>query len=199
MSQPSKRVILAITGASGAILGIRTLELLKEAGVETHLVISRAARRTITSETDWKVADVKALASACYEPEEIGARIASGSFVTDGMLVVPCSIKSLSGIANSYANDLVVRAADVCLKEGRKLILAVRETPLHSGHLRLMQQAADSGAVIFPPVPAFYGMFQTVDELVTNLAGRILLRMGIENEYYHPWDGEQGTGSKKRT
>ncbi len=185
-----KRVILAITGASGAILGIRVLELLKEAEVETHLIISRAAVQTITSETDWAIADVKALASAFYELDDIGARLASGSFVTEGMLVVPCSIKTLSGIANSYASDLIVRTADVCLKEGRKLILAVRETPLHSGHLELMQQAAHAGAVIFPPVPAFYGKAQTVDELVDNLAGRILLRMGIENEHYHQWGGE---------
>jgi 4-hydroxy-3-polyprenylbenzoate decarboxylase len=191
MSQPPKRIVLAIAGASGAILGIRTLELLKEAGVETHLIISRAARRTITSETDWAVAVVKALASACYDPQDIGARIASGSFVTEGMLVVPCSIKSLSGIANSYASNLVVRAADVCLKEGRKLILVVRETPLHLGHLQLMRQAARSGAVIFPPVPAFYGKAQTVDELVTNLAGRILLRMGIGNDHYHQWNGDE--------
>jgi len=191
MSQSLQRVIVAITGASGAILGIRTLELLKDAGIETHLIISRAARQTITSETDWKVTDVNALASVCYEPQDIGARIASGSFVTEGMLVVPCSIKSLSGIANSYANDLVVRAADVCLKEGRKLILVVRETPLHPGHLRLMRQAANSGAIIFPPVPAFYGKAQTVDELVTNLAGRVLLRLGIENDGYHPWSGEE--------
>ena len=195
MSQSLQKVIVAITGASGAILGIRTLELLKEAEIETHLIISRAARQTINSETDWKVTDVNALASVCYEPQDIGARIASGSFVTEGMLVVPCSIKTLSGVANSYANDLVVRAADVCLKEGRKLILVVRETPLHPGHLRLMQQAARSGAVIFPPVPAFYGKAQTVDELVTNLAGRILLRLGIENDGYHPWSGEEGYSS----
>ena len=195
MSQSLQKVIVAITGASGAILGIRTLELLKEAGIETHLIISRAARQTINSETDWKVTDVNALASVCYEPQDIGARIASGSFVTEGMLVVPCSIKTLSGVANSYANDLVVRAADVCLKEGRKLILVVRESPLHPGHLRLMQRAARSGAVIFPPVPAFYGKAQTVDELVTNLAGRILLRLGIENNGYHPWSGEESSSS----
>ncbi|MFL7869506.1 MAG: UbiX family flavin prenyltransferase [Anaerolineales bacterium] len=191
MSQHTKRIIVAITGASGAILGIRTLELLKEAGIKTHLIISHAARQTITSETDWKVADVQTLASVYYEPQDIGARIASGSFMTEGMLVVPCSIKTLSGIANSYADDLIVRSADVCLKEGRKLILAVRETPLHAGHLQLMQQAARSGAVVFPPVPAFYGEAQTVDELVTNLAGRILLRMGIENNYYHRWSGDK--------
>jgi 4-hydroxy-3-polyprenylbenzoate decarboxylase len=185
------KVILAITGASGAILGIRTLELLKEAGVETHLIVSRAAGQTLTSETDWAVEDVKALAFACYEPEDIGARLASGSFVTEGMLVVPCSIKTLSGIANSYDNDLVVRAADVCLKEGRQLILAVRETPLHSGHLELMQKAARAGAVIFPPVPAFYGKAQTVEELVDQLAGRMLLRMGIGNDHYPRWKGKE--------
>ena len=190
MNQPLKRIIVAITGASGAILGIRTLELLKEAGIETHLIISRAAWQTITSETDWKVADVQALASACYEPRDVGARIASGSFMTEGMLVVPCSIKTLSGIANSYADDLVVRAADVCLKEGRKLLLAVRETPLHAGHLQLMQQAAQAGAVIFPPIPVFYGRAQTVDELVSNQAGRLLFRMGIENDHYHQWIGD---------
>ena len=190
-----KRVILALTGASGAILGIRTLELLKEVGVETHLIVSRAAQQTIPAETDWAVQAVKALASACYEPEDIGARIASGSFVTEGMLVVPCSIKTLSGIAHSYANDLIVRAADVCLKEGRRLILAVRETPLHLGHLELMQQAVRAGAILFPPIPAFYSKAQTVEELVDQLAGRILLRIGIENEHYHPWAGNEGSGS----
>ncbi len=186
-SVSQKRIILAITGASGAILGIRVLELLKSAGVETHLIISRAAEQTIASETDWAITEVKALASSYYEPEDIGARLASGSFVTEGMLVVPCSIKTLSGIANSYADNLIVRAADVCLKEGRRLLMAVRETPLHLGHLELMQQAARAGAVVFPPIPAFYGKAQTVEELVDNLAGRILLRMGIENEHYHQW------------
>jgi 4-hydroxy-3-polyprenylbenzoate decarboxylase len=185
-----RRVILAITGASGAILGIRALELLKEAGIETHLVISRAAQQIIKSETDWDLAAVEALAAANYAPQDTGARLASGSFVTEGMLVVPCSIKTLSGVANSYADNLVVRAADVCLKEGRRLILVVRETPLHPGHLRLMQLAAEAGAVIFPPIPAFYAGPKTIDELVTNLAGRILLRMGIENEHYRRWDGE---------
>jgi len=184
-----RRVILVITGASGAILGIRALELLKEAGIETHLIISSAARQTIKSETDWDISKVEALAAVNYAPQDIGARLASGSFVTEGMLVVPCSIKTLSGIANSYADNLVVRAADVCLKEGRKLILVVRETPLHPGHLRLMQLAAEAGAVIFPPIPAFYAGPKTVDDLVTNLAGRILLRMGIENEHYRRWDG----------
>lgn len=171
-------------------MGIRSLELLREAGVETHLIISRAARQTITSETEWALADVEKLADFTYNPDDIGARLASGSFITDGMLVAPCSIKTLSGIANSYTDSLTVRAADVCLKEGRRLILAVRETPFHTGHLRLMQLAAEAGAVIFPPIPAFYGVPKTVDELVTGLAGRMLLRMGIENEHYSRWDGE---------
>jgi flavin prenyltransferase len=190
MSQAGGRVILAITGASGAILGIRTLEILRKAGKEIHLVISEAARQTIPTETKWCVAAVEALADACYDPRQIGARIASGSFVTEGMLVVPCSIKTLSGIANCYGSNLIIRAADVCLKEGRKLILAVRETPLHAGHLRLMQQATEAGAVIFPPVVSFYTKRQTLDELVTDLAGRILLRFGIENEGYGKWEAD---------
>jgi len=190
MNQVRGRVILAITGASGAILGIRTLELLRTAGKEIHLVISESARQTITVETNRSVAEVEALADACYEPQRIGERIASGSFVTEGMLVVPCSIKTLSGIANSYASNLIIRAADVCLKEGRKVILAVRETPLHAGHLRLMEQAAQAGAIIFPPVPSFYSKRQTLDEMVTDLAGRMLLRMGIDNDVYSPWAGD---------
>jgi 4-hydroxy-3-polyprenylbenzoate decarboxylase len=186
-----RRIILAISGASGAILGIRTLELLNEAGVETHLIVSPAARRTIPDETGRSVAQVEALAAFRYDPGDIGARLASGSFVTDGMLVVPCSIKTLSGIANSYSDNLIVRAADVCLKEGRRLILAVRETPLHPGHLRLMRLAAAAGAVIFPPIPSFYGGPRTIDDLVTDLAGRMLLRMGIENARYRRWDGDE--------
>ena len=185
-----KRIILAISGASGAILGIRALELLKESGAETHLIISAAAHQTILSETDWSVADVTALADFVYDPQDIGARLASGSFSTDGMLVAPCSIKTLSGIANSYTDNLIVRAADVCLKEGRQLVLAVREAPLHPGHLRLMQLASETGAIIFPPVPAFYANPKTLDEMVTHLAGRMLLRLGIENEHYRRWDGE---------
>jgi 4-hydroxy-3-polyprenylbenzoate decarboxylase len=160
---------------------------LKEAEVETHLILSNAARKTISIETDWKVENVESLADFCYDLHNIGARIASGSFTTDGMLVVPCSIKTLSAIANSYASNLIVRAADVCLKEGRPVILAVRETPLHGGHLRLMKLAARAGAVIFPPVPSYYSNSQSMDEMVTNLAGRLLLRLGIKNEKYARW------------
>lgn len=182
-----KRIILAISGASGAVLGVRALELLRAAAVETHLIVSPAARRTIPAETGRPAEQVEALASFCYAFDDIGARLASGSFVTDGMLVAPCSIKTLSAIANSYADNLLVRAADVCLKEGRPLVLAVRETPLHRGHLRLMDLAARAGAVIFPPIPAFYGGPQTVDDLVTALAGRMLLRLGIETDAYPRW------------
>jgi len=191
MKKDEGRIIIAITGASGAILGIRTLELLRETRREVHLIISQAARQTIPAETNWSVSAVEALADVCYDPTQIGAQIASGSFVAEGMLVVPCSIKTLSAIANSYTNNLITRAADVCLKEGRKLILAVRETPLHAGHLRLMQQAVEAGAVIFPPVPAFYNRRESLDELVTDVCGRILLRMGINNDSYGRWKGDE--------
>jgi len=153
---PPRRLVAGITGASGVILGIRLLELLRPLEIETHLVVSPAARVTITQETAWKVSDVLALADVTYNHQDIGAAIASGSFATMGMVVIPCSIKTLSAIANSYADDLIVRAADVTLKEGRPLVLVVRETPLHRGHLRLMDLAAQAGAVIFPPVPAYY-------------------------------------------
>jgi 4-hydroxy-3-polyprenylbenzoate decarboxylase len=183
------RLVVGITGASGVILGIRLLEMLRPMPFETHLVVSPAARVTITQETDWKVSDVLALADVSYNYQDIGAAIASGSFSTLGMVVIPCSIKTLSAIANSYAEDLLARAADVTLKEGRPLVLVVRETPLHRGHLRLMSLAAEAGAVIFPPVPAFYAHPQSLDEAVTHTAGRVLARLGIANEGYEEWKG----------
>ncbi len=149
----------------------------------------RSARVTISQETDWRVNDVIALASVSYDPGDMGAAIASGSFVTSGMLVVPCSIKTLSAVANSFTHNLVARAADVCLKEGRPLLLAVREAPFHAGHLRLMRLAARAGAIIFPPIPSFYGRPQTLDEVIDNLAGRMLLRLGIDNSAYTRWTG----------
>ncbi len=182
-------VLLSITGASGAILGIRALELLRQSGVETHLIISRAARITIAQETGWKIEAVKALAEVCYDPDDLGAPVASGSFITRGMLVIPCSVKTLSAIAHSYTENLISRAADVCLKEGRPLLLAVREAPYHRGHLRLMQAAAENGAILFPPIPAFYGHPATLDEIITGLAGRMLLRIGIDNPAYKKWKG----------
>ncbi len=183
------RVIVAISGASGSILGIRLLEMLAEAGLETHLVISAGARLTIGRETRRKIEEVTALASYNYDPADLQAAVASGSFVTRGMLIAPCSIKTLSGVANSYADNLIVRAADVCLKEGRPLLLAVRETPLHRGHLRLMDLAARAGAIIYPPSPFYYGEPQDLNKLITQIAGRMLLRLGIENPHYPRWIG----------
>lgn len=186
----AERLIVALSGASGAIYGIRLLEALAVMSeIETHLIISPAARLIIAQETDWEVADVEALATVVYDDQDLGAAIASGSFQTRGMVVVPCSMKSLSAIAHSYSADLIARAADVTLKEGRPVVLVVRETPLHLGHLRLMVQAAEIGCVIFPPVPAFYGRPRTVDEIIDNTVGRILARLGIENNLYHRWQG----------
>ena len=185
----ANRLIIGISGASGVILGIRTLEVLRQMEtIETHLVLSLAARATILHETDFAVEQVTALADVVHRFGDIAAPIASGSFRTMGMLVVPCSIKSLSAIANAYAENLLVRAADVTLKEGRPLLLAVRETPLHRGHLRLMEQAAAAGAVIFPPVPAFYNRPQTLSEMVDHLVGRILARIGIPTDLAPEWD-----------
>ena len=186
-----KRLVVGISGSSGVLLGIRLLEALQGSEVETHLVVSPAARLTIEQETGWKAADVLALADVSYTYHDVGAVIASGSFLTAGMVVIPCSIKSLSAIANSYAADLLTRAADVTLKEGRPLLLVVREAPLHRGHLRLMDRAAAAGAVIFPPVPAFYTHPQSVDEIVDNIVGRVLQRLGIENSLFQVWQGIQ--------
>ena len=189
---PPRRLVVGITGASGVILGIRLLEIFQPLAVESHLVISPAGRATIAQETDWKVSDVQALADVVHNYSDIGATIASGSYATLGMVVVPCSIKTLSAIANAYADDLISRAADVTLKEGRPLLLAVRETPLHRGHLRLMSLAAESGAVIFPPVPAFYTRPQSVQDIVDNTVGRILARLGVDNALYNQWSGMGG-------
>lgn len=189
----SKRLVVAITGASGVIYGIRLLEVLRASEeVETHLVISPAGKATIAQETDWKVSAVEALADVVYDVRDIGAAIASGSFATAGMVIIPCSIKTLSAIAHSYSADLISRAADVTLKEGRPLVLVVRETPLHLGHLRLMTQAAESGAVIFPPVPAWYGRPKTLDDVINGTVGRVLLRLGLENDLYTRWLGMAG-------
>jgi flavin prenyltransferase len=192
-----KRLILAITGASGAIYGLRALELLKAAEIETHLIITATARGIIEQETDWTASAAEALASVTYAPGDVGAAIASGSFSTLGMLVAPCSIKTLSAVANAYSSDLVARAADVCLKEGRPVLLMVRETPLHRGHLRLMLQAAEAGAIIFPPAPAFYGRPRTLEAVVTGTVGRALARLGIENEAYHIWQNDQAGRSEE--
>jgi 4-hydroxy-3-polyprenylbenzoate decarboxylase len=186
----TKRLIVAMSGASGQIYGIRLLEVLRDAPeVETHLLMSPAARITIAQETDWDPRDVEALANVVYRPGDIGAAIASGSFETAGMIVAPCSIKTLSAIAHSYAADLTARAADVQLKEGRPLLLMVRETPLHLGQIELMAQAARIGCVIFPPAPAFYSRPKTLDDIVNGTVGRMLARIGFDNELYYRWMG----------
>jgi 4-hydroxy-3-polyprenylbenzoate decarboxylase len=184
-----RRLVVGISGSSGVILGIRLLQFLHDSEIETHLILTPSTRLTIAQETDWRVEDVLALATAHYNPHDIGAALASGSFITLGMVVIPCSIKSLSAIANSYSSDLLSRAADVTLKEGRPLLLVVRETPLHRGHIHQMDLASAAGAILFPPVPAFYTRPKTVDEVVDQLVGRVLARLGIENELYKTWDG----------
>lgn len=184
------RLIIGISGASGVIYGIRALEALRAAGqVETHLVLSPAARATIAQETPLRARDVESLADVVHPPQNIGASIASGSFETMGMLIAPCSIKTLSAVATCFTADLMARAADVQLKEGRPVVLLVRETPLHAGHLRLMLQAAENGAVIMPPVPAFYGGAKTLDDVVQATVGRALARVGLPNSMYREWTG----------
>lgn len=185
-----KRVIVAITGASGAVYGIRALELLARLpDVETHAILTSSAHRTITHETSRSVQDVRALADHLYHPRDIGAAVSSGSFRTAGMLVAPCSVKTLSGIANSYNDELVVRAADVCLKERRRVVLLLRETPLHAGHIDLMARANANGAVVMPPVPAFYALPQTIDDIVDQTVSRALELLDIVVPGIKRWDG----------
>jgi 4-hydroxy-3-polyprenylbenzoate decarboxylase len=186
-----KKMIVGISGATGVIYGIRMLEVLREIEVESYLVITKAAKKIIPLETEYKVTYLESLADYVYDVEHIGAAIASGSFFTDGMAVIPCSIKSLSAIANSYSDNLLVRAADVTLKEGRKLVLVVRETPLHQGHLQLMARASSMGAVILPPVPAFYHMPKTIEEIVDQTIGKVLDQFGIEHRLYKRWNNDQ--------
>lgn len=175
------RLIVGISGASGAQYGIRLLQVLQAlAQIETHLIISQAARRTIALETDFSLREVTALADVYHDVRDIAASVSSGSFRTAGMVILPCSVKTLSGIVHSYADDLLVRAADVVLKERRTLVLGVRETPLHLGHLRLMTQAAELGAVIMPPVPAFYHRPQTLDDIIDQTVNRVLDQFAIE-------------------
>jgi 4-hydroxy-3-polyprenylbenzoate decarboxylase len=188
------RIVVAMTGASGAPYGVRTLRLLRELpDVETHLVMSRAAALTIRQECDEDVRAVERLADVVHKPSAIGASIASGSFHVDAMLVVPCSIKTLSAIAHCHADDLVSRAADVCLKEGRPLLLMVRETPLHLGHLRAMTAAAEAGAILMPPVPAFYARPSSVDDIVDHTVRRALTRVGVREVAAQEWDGRLGS------
>jgi flavin prenyltransferase len=188
-----RRLIIGISGASGAVYGIRTLQALRDIpDIETHLVLSPSAKRTILEETDWDVPAVEALADVVHSHRDIGASIASGSFQTIGMLVAPCSIKSLSGIVNSHSDNLLTRAADVCLKERRCLVLLVRETPLHLGHIELLGKAARYGAVVLPPMPAFYNRPQTVDDIVNHTVGKALDQFGIPHQLFRRWKESAG-------
>ncbi len=185
---PTRRLIVAITGASGVIYGVRALQILHRLNAfEIHLVISPSAVRTLVEETDYTVDDVRALASVVHSHKDIGASIASGSFRTEGMLVAPCSVKTLSGIAHCYADDLVVRAADVCLKERRRLVLMFRETPLHAGHVAIIDQATRNGAIVMPPVPGFYSRPKTVDDIIDQSVGRALDLFGIDAGVVARW------------
>ena len=187
-----KRLIIGISGASGAIYGVRMLEVLQSVpDVETHLVMSLAARQTLSLETDLSLREVQALADVVHDARDIAASISSGSFKTAGMAILPCSIKTLSGIVNSYTDTLVTRAADVVLKERRPLVLCVRETPLHLGHLRLMTQAAELGAVIMPPVPAFYHRPQSLDDVINQTVNRVLDQFDIDlpEDLFTRWQG----------
>ena len=183
-------LVVAISGASGVIYGVEMLRVLKELGQETHLILSEAACMNLAIETDYSLDNVKSLAKVVYNNKDVGASVASGSFRTRGMIVAPCTVKTLSGIANSFTANLIVRAADVTLKERRPLVLMVRETPLHKGHLDLMSRAADCGAVILPPMPAFYHHPETIMDIVHQSIGKALDQVGIEHNLFQRWSGD---------
>ncbi len=181
------RLIVGISGATGSIYGLRMLEILKEKGIETHLIVSSTSKKIILEETSYSLKKVERLASFIYENEDLHASISSGSFKVEGMVIIPCSIKTLSGIAHSYNQNLMTRAADVTLKERRKLILIVRETPLHQGHLELMLKVTQMGAIILPPMPAFYFNPKTIDDLVNQTVGKVLDLLGINHHLFERW------------
>ena len=183
----SKKIVVGISGASGVVYGVRLLSVLSEKNVETHLIISNSGEKNIQIETDYNIDEVKQMASFVYDNKNMAAKVSSGSFLVDGMVVVPCTIKTLSGIANSYSENLIVRAADVTLKEKRKLVLVVRETPLHKGHLKLMMKAADNGAHILPPVPSFYHYPKTIDDIINQTVGKILDYFDIKHDLFRRW------------
>ncbi|WP_308012413.1 UbiX family flavin prenyltransferase [Arthrobacter sp. M4] len=194
-----KKIVIGMSGSTGVILGVRALQMLREVpDVETHLVLSRNAALNLQLETDYTAQEVRELADVVHSFSDIGASIASGSFRADAMIVVPCSMKTLSGIAHSYADNLLVRAADVMLKERRTLVLAVRETPLHLGHLRLLTQAAELGAVIFPPVPAFYHRPESLEDVIDQSVGRMLDQVGIELPTLPRWPGTAVAAASQR-
>ena len=195
-----RRLVVGLTGASGSIYGIRLLEELRRYDeLEVHLVLSRAAKRTLREETDHTVAAVEALAHVSYDDNDVGAAIASGSFRTMGMVVAPCSVKTVAALATCHADTLIARAGDVTLKEGRPLVAVVRETPLHVGHLRQMLALAEMGAVILPPIPGFYNRPQTVGDIVNHTVARILDRLGLPQQLVPEWTGGLAPGPKRRS
>ena len=187
MTKDLQRIVVGISGASGVIYGIRMLEVLRDLGIETHLVISKAAEMTIAYETDFRSADVRALASHSYQIADVGAAIASGSFRTMGMVVAPCSVRSMAEIATGVTSTLLTRAADVMLKDRRRLVLMLRETPLHTGHLRSLLQISEMGGIIAPPVPAFYARPQTLQDMIDHSIGRVLDLFGLETGLVRRW------------
>jgi 4-hydroxy-3-polyprenylbenzoate decarboxylase len=189
MSSQPRRLIIGITGASGAIYGVRLLQLLQPTEIETHLVISRSAKITVTQEMDLGMTDVSALADVVHQVENVGASISSGSFKTIGMVIAPCSMRSLAEIASGVTSSLMTRAADVVLKERRRLVLVVREAPLHLGHLRSMTAATEMGAIVYPPVPAFYARPQNIEAMVDHTLGRVLDLFDIESNAVNRWGG----------
>ena len=189
-STPRRRMIVGISGATGIIYGLRLLELLRELDIETHLVMTKAGERTLAYETNLKVREVRASADYSYSDSDIGASIASGSFRTMGMVVAPCSVRSLSAIASGNTDGLLSRAADVCLKERRRVVLLFREAPLHAGHIRSMAAATENGAIVFPPVPAFYDRPQSLDDMVNHTVGRVLDLYDIDAGLVRRWSGK---------
>jgi len=183
-------LIIGITGATGVIYGIRLLEVLSaRKDIETHLMISEAGEANIRHETDWKIEAVKALADCYYDIDDIGACLASGSFKRDGMIVAPCSMKTLSALASSYTENLLIRAGDVTIKERKRLVLLARETPLHIGHIRNMERLSEMGAIIMPPVPAFYHRPKTIQDIIDHTIGKVLDIFGIEHNLFQRWSG----------
>jgi 4-hydroxy-3-polyprenylbenzoate decarboxylase len=185
------KLVVGISGASGAIYGVRILEVLRQAGVETHLVMSDSGKRTVAYETDYSVEQVKDLASHVHSINDVGACISSGSFKHNGMVIAPCSIKTLSALANSFNTNLLIRAADVTLKERRKLVLMVRETPLHLGHLRLMTQVTEIGAVLVPPLPAFYHRPRTLEDVIIQSVNKALDQFDLDLNLFKRWTGNE--------
>ncbi len=197
LPQGDRRLIIGISGASGVIYGVRLLELLRNAGVETHLVMTRTAEVTFAHETNLKIADVKALADVCHRVDDMAAPISSGSFKTAGMIVAPCSVRSMSEIASGVTSTLLTRSADVVLKERRKLVLMVRETPLHAGHLRSMTALSEMGAIIAPPVPAFYSRPDSIADMVDHTVGRVLDLFDIDVGAVTRWGEDAGRAPRR--